>query len=104
MATSITSEVNKKVEINGIQQIVAFNWYPVGEKYNEKSYMKKTKWGTYKQSEYMRNCIFQINEKEYNLETLFVELAAGGYARYFIVDGIKFNDSHKKVIEFLLNK
>lgn len=103
MATSITSTVNKKVVINGIQQIIAFNWHQVGEKYNEKFYTKKTKYGTYRQSEYMRDCVFQINKKEYNLQTLFVELAGGGYARYFIVDGIKFNDSHKKVIEYLLN-
>ena len=41
MATSITSTVNKKVVIKGIQQIIAFNWHQVGEKYNEKSYTKK---------------------------------------------------------------
>lgn len=104
MATRVITAVNKKVVVNGIQQTVSFKWYPEGESYDEKSYIKKTKWGTFMQKEYKRKCVFIIDGKEYQLQTLFVELAAGGYSRYFIVDGIKFNDSHKRVIEYLLRK
>jgi hypothetical protein len=104
MSTEVTTSVNKKVPVNGILQTVSFNWHPVGERYDEKSYMKKTKWGTFMQKEYMKACVFIIDGKEHQLQTLFVELAAGGYSRYFIVDGIKFNDSHKKVIESLLKR
>ena len=102
MSTEVTTSVNKKVTVNGIIRLVSFNWYQVGERYDEKSYMKKTQWGTFMQKEYMKKCVFIIDGKEYQLQTLFIELAAGGYSRYFIVGGMKFNDSHKKVIEYLL--
>jgi hypothetical protein len=102
MSTEVTTAVNKTVTVNGIIKSVSFNWHPVGERYDEKSYMKKTKWGAFMQKEYMKKCVFIIDGKEYQLQTLFVELAGGGYSRYFVVDGIKFNDSHKKVIEHLL--
>jgi hypothetical protein len=95
--------IYKEVEVNGKQQIVSF-YYLVGERIEEKSYMKKAKWGTFIQKEYTNNCLFFINGEKHHLQTLLIELAGGGYSRYFIVDGIKFNDSHKNVIEYLLNK
>lgn len=105
MAYQNFKPVSKNVTVKGTQKTVLFYWGLDDNRSIEiKEYKKRTRWGTFTQKETLCNCYFMIDNKRYDLQTIFVELAGGGYSRYFLVDGIKFPDSHKKVIEHLLTK
>ena len=96
--------IQKKITVKGKAKKVSFRIEFSSVNYNHKEYKKRTRWGTFTQKEFTCNCLFVIDGKGYPLECLTIRLAAGGYSRYFLIDGLKFNDSHKKVIEYILNK
>lgn len=101
-----TNLISKKVTVNGETRVVSYTWYPVlgaDGFVSEKSYMRKTPYGTFRQSEHVSRAFFEIDGVSYPVLTTFVNLAGGGYRRSFEVDGKTFPDSHKKVIEYLLS-